>query len=371
MSKKILILHDYYSRATSVGGHHVYADLLLQFLHTKSHSSRSSFSDNLIPLFLRSTQGPLKFLFAFFRELGFILSTHDLIVVFNSVFSPECFLLFILSVLIGRKCFVIPHGMLSVKRDKSLDTISSFKGCLKYLYSRVLFSLPVNFIATSGLEKSFLESCFFPLNPICVMPPASFYFPPSVNLPPPILESYLQPDLNVFTILSSGRITPSKGSEVLFDVFEALANLLPTPIRLIVLGPVASCSAFKHISGLPHSNNLHVFDSCYNLAEFKALSLVSDLFLTCSPSESFGMCIYEALSFGLPTVCSLGTPWHSLSSFSAGLCVSHSVSSYIEAVSYFISLSSSERQLFSANAKVLSAKVYCDNKSIPSSIFNF
>jgi glycosyltransferase involved in cell wall biosynthesis len=370
MSKKFLILHDFSYRITSVGGHHVYANLLFQFFQSKSYSSRISFRDSLIPLHIRYIPGFFRFLFSFFSEIRHIVINNNLVVIFNSVLSFECFLLYIFSILLRRKCFVIPHGMFSNKYANPLVSFRSFKGYLRFLYAYLLFSSSVNIIATSDLEKSYLASSISTLKSISVMPPSALYYPPSIKLSIPYPEIYLQRNHNIFTILCSGRITPSKGSEILFDVYKVLFKLHSSAVRLILLGPIDSSSIFKDSREFRHSMNLHAFDSSYNLSEFKALSNISDLFLTCSPSESFGMCIYEALSFGLPTVCSLGTPWQSLSSFNAGLCVPHTVPSYVEAVSHFINLPSSKRQLLSANAKRLSAKLNYYDESIPPLIFN-
>ena len=117
-------------------------------------------------------------------------------------------------------------------------------------------------------------------------------------------------------------------------------------------------------------SSLHVIDGEFDNQAFESIISISDLFLSCSPSESFGMCIYEAISLGLPAICSLGTPWQILSSANAGFCVPHNVSSYIDAVLYFKNLPLSARRSLSDRCFDLSAKMNKHNSHSARVVFD-
>ena len=287
----------------------------------------------------------------------------------NSIYSRECIFLFVFALLLGRKCIVIPHGMLSFQPARFSLSSKYFKFLIKRSYLAFLSFSSRFLIATSELEESHLSSIAQDSSRVVVVSPSSLYLPTLSS------SRYFDPKLphksqSHFTIFSAGRITPSKGSEILFDVFKKLAFSYPNTFRLIVLGPVSSSSRVKQSSFDIHGSPVYIVDEVYDTQLFESLACVSDVFLSCSPSESFGMCIYEAISFGLPAICSLGTPWQFLSGSNAGLCVQHNISSYIDAVLYFRNLPLSVRRSLADNCFDLSAKMNKVNSISASLVFD-
>ena len=75
------------------------------------------------------------------------------------------------------------------------------------------------------------------------------------------------------------------------------------------------------------------------------------------------MTIYESLAYGLPVVCSHGTPWSHIANVSGGFHVPHQLSCYVDAILKISSLSPALRSDFSRNAMNYSYELHTESSS--------
>ncbi|MBU25787.1 MAG: hypothetical protein CMD99_07130 [Gammaproteobacteria bacterium] len=135
-------------------------------------------------------------------------------------------------------------------------------------------------------------------------------------------------------ILYMGRIEEKKGLAILIEAFAAVKNQ-NQDWQLLVAGP-------------DYSSTYSVF--CRNLAsrlgvaaDVRWLGMVkgdsrrnvfgaSDVFVLPTQSENYGMVIAEALSAGIPTVTTVGTPWSVIQKNGAGVIIKPVVSELVVAL---------------------------------------
>ena len=304
-SPHFLILHDFYP--PSYGGHDKFSCLLHDFLLNHRLPSRTTLREfgvarSFNPVFLFNCVS------SFCSELVFIFKSRELTVILNSVFSLESILLFLFATLLRKNTHVVPPGMFNLSHI-SLSGASlkyRFLISVRFIYASLLLRFCDSIIVTSDLEGRLIKDSFVHTAPLSTLLPSALYFPSCSS--GEISEGFPKisycPD--VFTVISAGRICQSKGSILLLRVFHTLHKLYPSRFRFLVLGPVSKDSNFFHsaASGSFFSGALQLFPHVYNKNDFFHFSSVADVFLTCSPSESFGMTIYESLAYGLPVVCS-------------------------------------------------------------------
>ena len=68
-----------------------------------------------------------------------------------------------------------------------------------------------------------------------------------------------------------------------------------------------------------------------------------DLFILLSHSENFGLVIAEALSFGLPVITTVNTPWKSLNAKGCGWCIELNEKKIINTMNYAMNLNNEQR----------------------------
>jgi alpha-1,6-mannosyltransferase len=130
-------------------------------------------------------------------------------------------------------------------------------------------------------------------------------------------------------LLSVGRVSPEKDMDTLISAFRILRGLGDYHLLIIGAGPSASKveEAGLNIEGLHY---LGYVSHDKGLADYYASS---DIFITASPRETFGLSPLEALASGVPVVAvSGGAVSELLSSETAEVTVSSSPESLAEAI---------------------------------------
>jgi glycosyltransferase involved in cell wall biosynthesis len=105
---------------------------------------------------------------------------------------------------------------------------------------------------------------------------------------------------DAFVMSTVGRLVARKSTAQLIEV---LASLRHTNSYLLVVGDGPEAEAInKKAAELGVSNRLRMLGLCSDADKYAALS-VSDLFVSASQHEGFGLVFLEALAFGLPVMC--------------------------------------------------------------------
>lgn len=87
----------------------------------------------------------------------------------------------------------------------------------------------------------------------------------------------------------------------------------------------------------------------------------ADIFILPSPMENFSMVVLDALAYGLPVICTQGTPWGSVSDAKCGWWISaNSVKALIDALKEAMSLDDDVYRQMSLRARRLAARYSWD-----------
>jgi glycosyltransferase involved in cell wall biosynthesis len=347
----IFLLHDL--ALSSAGGHHQYANYLLCTLR-RNYQVRFSFEGlrNKSP---KSQYSLPCWAVCLIYEASWLIAHNPRLIIINGLWKPEVVLLAILSLVLGKRLVVFPHGMAyTISKDTTM--LSFFIRRLRHAYLYLLFRFSSHIIASSEAEAYSLSLCSCVSGKIIALPPSALYYPSakaSHSRPSSISAQFIARK-SQFNILCSGRHTIAKGSDFLRALWEKYASISHVPTSLFVLGPLGDCSKF--LSSMEDNSEIHtvvVNDSSYHLDDLRILAQYSDISISPSPSESFGMSIYEALAFGLPVIASWGTPWPNLNAYKAGAWVNWDILSYLEMMLYFSKLPKSDLRYHSLNSRRL------------------
>lgn len=152
-----------------------------------------------------------------------------------------------------------------------------------------------------------------PANAIAVIPHGS---PISSNLldesegPPP-------KGSDDFTLLYVGPLTKKKGSDILIKAFDLLrqSSLSPDNTRLVIVGGVAGLdrSVVEMLESLKGRGRI-VQTSRISFDELVANYREADVVVCPSRYEGFGLPVLEAMSLGIPVICSRIPPFEEVSS---------------------------------------------------------
>lgn len=156
-------------------------------------------------------------------------------------------------------------------------------------------------------------------------------------------------------MLYLGRIHPKKG---LLNFLKAWKNssLLLNDWRLVIAGfPQENYLRTLKV----FVNNNHIDNSVYFLDPLFGENLAniykySKIFVLPTFSENFGLVIAEALSYGLPTITTKGTPWSSLEKNNAGWWCEPSIKEFERVLKLATKLTEIEYGIMSHNAYELS-----------------
>lgn len=351
-NKSYQIVHN--TQIKVVGGHHQYVKYLFNFLAKKSTCtflfSKTSRS---------SAQSVLRNLYQLFN-----IPKSTSIYIFNGMWGVFTTLAFVLVFIFRKPYYIIPHGMASFLY--STETNSS-KSCLVFFVKRqIALAMLLNakkIIATSELENTKLISILDPPIDVFTIAPSSLYYPSWGVVDCPLkLKTRSNLYSSNFVVLAAGRFSKDKGFDVLLKTWSHFLDNYTSQAVLHLLGPLDDDShALLANVPLKYLNTISFRDSEYTPEIFFEFASNSDCLISTSPSESFGMVIYEALALGLPAIVSSGTPWLNLDEYRAGHCVDHHYSNYSAKLMALYELSPDELASYSLNAKRLSFQLHKDS----------
>jgi glycosyltransferase involved in cell wall biosynthesis len=90
----------------------------------------------------------------------------------------------------------------------------------------------------------------------------------------------------------------------------------------------------------------------------------SHLFILPSYSENFGLVVAEALSYGIPVITTLNTPWINLERDGCGWCIEANLNSLVNTLKLALSLDDDVLSLMGDNARSL-AHSFAWSKIVP------
>ena len=127
--------------------------------------------------------------------------------------------------------------------------------------------------------------------------------PLGIDRPPPVSAASRQdlglPD-DAFVMITIGRMVARKATTQLIDTFAA-SNIPNAHLVIVGDGPDAP-AVDKRATELGVRNRVHMLGQVSEAEKYAALS-VSDVFVTASQHEGFGLVFLEAMAFGLPVLC--------------------------------------------------------------------
>ena len=140
-----------------------------------------------------------------------------------------------------------------------------------------------------------------------------------------------------FNILYMSRVHPRKNIEKAIGGFRKFINKFDIKNANLVL---AGFSDDEYSQGIKKSvsdlveNNICFLHGFIEGDEKYCLLSEANVFVLLSEFENFGMSIAEALSFGIPVICSIGCPWPDIKDNHAGAQINADESEFAEAL-YF------------------------------------
>lgn len=103
------------------------------------------------------------------------------------------------------------------------------------------------------------------------------------------------------TIISIGRLSPEKGQADLIDIIELVKKDIPS-IKLYLIGDGALRTSLENKVREKQLEKNIIFTGFLNKEDMEKYMLKSDLYVMTSYTESFGLVLIEAMSYGLPTI---------------------------------------------------------------------
>jgi glycosyltransferase involved in cell wall biosynthesis len=153
-----------------------------------------------------------------------------------------------------------------------------------------------------------------------------------VDIPRSLPKHEWLPD-GTMRLLFMGRLAPKKGIENLLEAMKLLEN--DFSINLTVCGTgdeKYEASLLRQADKLKLSKSRVHFVGHVNGEEKSAAFLNADVCVVPSHSENFCMVVAEALSNGIPTIASHGTPWSEIEKQKCGMWVGNSPESLVDAI---------------------------------------
>lgn len=204
-----------------------------------------------------------------------------------------------------------PHGML----EKWALEQKKFKKILGlHLYQRRQLEAASILIASSPMEYEAIRVAGL-RQPVAIIP-NGVEMPVDQSVGVSKLERQSRHERN---ILFLSRLHPKKG---LMNLLSAWAQIHPPGWRLLIAGGEAPAENYRstvesYISQLGLGGSVDLLGEVYGDAK-EAVFRSADLFVLPSFSESFGIAVAEALSYGVPVIATHGTPWSDLREFRCG-----------------------------------------------------
>lgn len=121
---------------------------------------------------------------------------------------------------------------------------------------------------------------------------------------PPTVNAASRQDMGLpadaFVMITIGRLVPRKATTQLIDMFAA-SNIPNAHLVIVGDGPDAPAIDIR-ATELGVRDRIHMLGQVSDAEKYAALS-VSDVFVTASQHEGFGLVFLEAMAFGLPVLC--------------------------------------------------------------------
>ena len=244
----------------------------------------------------------------------------------------------------GLPIIIQPHGMLEAW---ALEFRSKRKSLAWELYQRKDLSSATIFFATSMKEAASIRKAGFS-QPIAIIP---------FGVDLPLLPSHTIPREGIRTALFMSRIHPIKG---IMDLVKAWAIVRPAGWRLIIAGPDEQGHREDVESEIKKARLSAVISLVGAVADQKKSDLLqnANLFILPSLSESFGIVVADALSYGIPVITTIGTPWKSLADNNCGWWVPLGLEPLVGAIDTATTISDDERQAMGGRGRTLVEKEF-------------
>jgi glycosyltransferase involved in cell wall biosynthesis len=156
-------------------------------------------------------------------------------------------------------------------------------------------------------------------------------------------------------LISIGLLSPMKN---ILLVLQALLKITAI-VQYDIYGPVKDRPywerCLEQVKQLPANISVRYHKEVKPAAIAEKLG-VAHVFILPSKSENFGHAIFEALSAGLPVICSSYTPWNGLQEAHAGMNVTLEIDALTEAISAFAVMEEDEMETWRLGAVVYAAK---------------
>ena len=158
------------------------------------------------------------------------------------------------------------------------------------------------------------------------------------------------------TVLYLGRIHPKKGIDRLITAWARVADRHPD-WRLRIVGPTEIGYREKLERQVRElvSPRVEFCDPLYGDDKWQAYSQAG-LFVLPTLNENFGMVVAEALSAGVPVVCTKGAPWEGLEVNGCGWWIDHGAEALASALDNALSLPDEERHQMGARGRTWMAR---------------
>lgn len=159
------------------------------------------------------------------------------------------------------------------------------------------------------------------------------------------------------TILFMSRIHPKKG---LIDLVEAWDKIRKEGWRIAVCGPdddghlQVVKNRIKELKLEPFFN----FIGSVSGEQKDQLMRECDLFVLPTYSENFGIVILEALSYGIPVITTVGSPWEGLRKYNAGWWTEIGSEPLCCAINEFLHMSMNSHMIMAENARLLAKREF-------------
>jgi len=244
-----------------------------------------------------------------------------------------------------KKILIIsPAGMLQptpFKNKKILKLISIF------LIEKKLFKVCDLLQAVSLLEKNHILKCKYKFKKVIYIPEGL----PKINFKIQTEKKFSK------QLISISRIAPIKGYEILL---RACKDIEFNGWKVFIYGN-GSKEYIKKLENIIIINKLKgkviLKGGLFSIDKYKALNKAS-AFILPSYSESFGIAIAEAMSFGLPVIATTKTPWEVIQTKNLGWFVNPEVKELKKSLEKLFALSENKLLKIGARAKKNVAKIY-------------
>lgn len=226
---------------------------------------------------------------------------------------------------------VTPRGMLEKWAMKR-----SFlkKRIFYYVFEKFHLKNATCLRATSLLEVKTFKNLGY-LNPIVIVPN-------SIKIPN-LKKNKLKKNKDKFRLLFLSRIHPKKGISDLLYAWKKIQKSKPN-WELVICGYDENQYKKKMINLAASLKLERVIWKNFVLGEEKdKLFRSSDLFVLLSYSENFGLVVAEALSYQIPVITTINTPWIKLNQYKCGWCIDLEINKIVKTLNTAMSISKKQK----------------------------